>query len=74
MSSATLKGDFGGALRELKWLSWHDTGLMMTNLVLEDLVILDLSSIDITDEWLSTIQVYNFVTSFISLPCHLEWF
>lgn len=75
MIRALLEGDFRYALQDLKWLSWQNMNLKMTNLVLKDLVILDLSSADTTDEWLSTIQVYNFVTaSSINLSCRSDFF
>lgn len=56
-----LEGDFDGALQDLKWLSWHRMkDLNVANLELSDLVILDLSSERITDDFLSAIKVHNF--------------
>lgn len=66
LDNVYLDGDFKGALQDLKWLSWNSMGeYQATNLALKDLVILELSSSNINDEWLTTVEVWNLQFSFI---------
>lgn len=64
-------GDFSRLLTRLRWLSWHScpADFKATNLNLRNLVILDLSWSDVSENWEGWSQIKVCHVSFIHTSC-----